>query len=132
MTGCFTYIPWSEFNFTLELAELEKLIFSFCLSISSCGMCIFILALQRKEEGEFPFGIEDLQYYVKRVEEQQFNLDFGVVKQYFPVNLVLSGIFKICQDLFGNLFNFYFVELLILLNLCLIYHIISPLSFASL
>lgn len=57
---------------------------------------------QRKEEGELPFGIEDLLYYVRRVEELQFDLDFGAVKQYFPVNLVLSGIFKVFQDLFGK------------------------------
>lgn len=41
-------------------------------------------------------------YYIKRFEEQQIDLDFGDVKQYFPVDLVLSGVFKICQDLFGN------------------------------
>lgn len=46
--------------------------------------------------------MEDLPYYVKKVREQQYNVDFGVVKQYFPINLVLSGILKICQDLFGN------------------------------
>ncbi|CAL5413145.1 unnamed protein product [Camellia sinensis] len=57
--------------------------------------------LKKKEEGDFPFGIEDLLYYVKRIEEQQFNLDLGALKQYFPFNLVMSGIFKICQDLFG-------------------------------
>lgn len=57
---------------------------------------------QRKEEGDVPFGIEDLLYYIKRFEEEQFNLDFGALKQYFPVNLVLPGIFKIVQDLFGN------------------------------
>ncbi|KAL0364273.1 UNVERIFIED_CONTAM: putative thimet oligopeptidase [Sesamum angustifolium] len=59
----------------------------------------------KKEEGEIPFGIEDLPYYVKKIKEQQFDLDFGVVKQYFPINLVLSGIFKICQDLFGLRFE---------------------------
>lgn len=58
-----------------------------------------------KEEGEFPFGVEDLPYYVKIIKEQQSDLDFGVVKQYFPISLVLSGIFKICQDLFGNHFH---------------------------
>lgn len=58
---------------------------------------------QRKEEGESPFGIEDLLYYVKRIEERQFDMDFKSVKQYFPVSLVLSGIFKIFQDLFGKL-----------------------------
>ncbi|XP_013733207.1 probable thimet oligopeptidase isoform X1 [Brassica napus] len=57
--------------------------------------------LKRKEEGELPFGVEDLLYYIKRVEELQFDLDFGDIRQYFPVSLVLSGIFKICQDLFG-------------------------------
>ncbi|GFP94493.1 probable thimet oligopeptidase [Phtheirospermum japonicum] len=58
-----------------------------------------------KEEGEYPFGIEDLPYYVKRIKEKQFDLDLGVVKQYFPVSLVISGIFKICQDLFGLRFE---------------------------
>ena len=57
---------------------------------------------QKKEEGKVPFGIEDLLYYAKRVEVQKFDIDFGALKQYFPVNLVLSGVFKTFQDLFGN------------------------------
>lgn len=61
--------------------------------------------LKRKEEGDSPFGIEDLLYYAKRVEELQFHVDFADVKQYFPVNLVMSGILKICQDLFGLRFE---------------------------
>ena len=32
----------------------------------------------------------------------QFDLDFGDIRQYFPISLVLPGIFKICQDLFGE------------------------------
>ncbi|KAL0421505.1 UNVERIFIED_CONTAM: putative thimet oligopeptidase [Sesamum latifolium] len=60
---------------------------------------------REKRREKFPFGIEDLPYYVKKIKEQQFDLDFGVVKQYFPINLVLSGIFKICQDLFGLRFE---------------------------
>ncbi|KAF3621261.1 hypothetical protein T459_34875 [Capsicum annuum] len=58
-------------------------------------------ALKKKEEGESPFGMEDLAYYVKRIKDQQFHINFGVIRQYFPIMLVLSGIFKICQDLFG-------------------------------
>ncbi|CAI9093276.1 OLC1v1028741C1 [Oldenlandia corymbosa var. corymbosa] len=61
--------------------------------------------LKKQEEGELTFGVEDLLYYVKRARDQQIDLDFGDVKQYFPVNLVLSGIFKICQDLFGLRFE---------------------------
>ncbi|KAI8004973.1 putative thimet oligopeptidase [Camellia lanceoleosa] len=61
--------------------------------------------LKKKEEGDFPFGIEDLLYYVDRIEEQQFNLDLGALKQYFPFNLVMSWILKICQDPFGLRFE---------------------------
>ncbi|KAL5717777.1 thimet oligopeptidase [Ranunculus cassubicifolius] len=61
--------------------------------------------LKKKEEGDSPFGIEDLLYYLKRVEEQKFYVDFGDIDQYFPADLVLSGILKIFQDLFGIRFD---------------------------
>lgn len=69
---------------------------------------------QKKEEGEFPFGIEDLLYYVKRVEEQSYDLDFGEIKQYLPISLVLTGIFKIVQDFFGNFISDYLFVLVLL------------------
>ena len=79
------------------------------------SLIINSLWYQKKEEGEFPFGIEDLLYYVKRVEEQSYDLDFGEIKQYLPISLVLSGVFKIVQDLFGN-FIWQFVCSYILLS----------------
>lgn len=75
-----------------------------------------VLVIQKKEEGESPFGMEDLSYYVKRIKDQQFHINFGVIRQYFPINLVLSGIFKICQDLFGNHSELHLVLSLILLS----------------
>ncbi|CAM8978042.1 unnamed protein product [Rhodiola kirilowii] len=60
-----------------------------------------LMNLKKIEEGDAPFGLEDLQYYVKRYEEQQFDLDFTEIKKYFPLDVVLSGIFKIFEDLFG-------------------------------
>lgn len=80
-------------------------VYTFLAFAISCHLYILITNLlwyQKKEEGEFPFGIEDLLYYVKRVEEQSYDLDFGELKQYFPISLVVSGIFKIVQDIFGN------------------------------
>ncbi|KAM1047914.1 hypothetical protein ACFX1X_027446 [Malus domestica] len=56
---------------------------------------------KRKEEGDHSFGVEDLPYCVNKAEAQQFNVDLGAQRQYFPVNLVLSGVFKIVQYLFG-------------------------------
>ncbi|KAL8161695.1 hypothetical protein V2J09_013184 [Rumex salicifolius] len=61
--------------------------------------------LKLKEEGDSPFGIEDLLYYVKRNEEHKFDIDFADLKQYFPHNLVLLGILKTFQDLLGLRFD---------------------------
>lgn len=58
--------------------------------------------MQQKEEGDSPFGIEDTLYYMKRAEEQYLDADFDVINQMFPVNLVVNGIFRTLQDLFGK------------------------------
>lgn len=55
-----------------------------------------------KEEGDAQFGMEDLLYYMKRAEELKVDLDIGEIKQYFPVNLAISGMMKMFQDLFGK------------------------------
>jgi thimet oligopeptidase len=54
-----------------------------------------------KEEGDAQFGMEDLLYYMKRAEHHKVDLDIGEVKRYFPVKLVISGMLKMFQDLFG-------------------------------
>lgn len=95
---------WLGYERTWYLERFEGLhIFWFMLfDLIYKFLVISSLRYQKKEEGELPFGIEDLLYYVKRVEEQSYDLDFGEIKQYLPISLVLSGIFKIVQDLFGN------------------------------
>lgn len=56
--------------------------------------------LKREEEGEAVFGMEDLQYYMHKAEELEFEIDYATVKQYFPVDSVTSGILKIYEQLF--------------------------------
>ncbi|KAK1577521.1 hypothetical protein Q3G72_022495 [Acer saccharum] len=105
------YSNYADYSIDLRMAKTSSKVFEFLEEISSsltdlaARELMVLKDLKRKEEGELPFGIEDLLYYIKRVEEQQFDLDFGAVKQYFPVSLVLSGIFKISQDLFGLRFE---------------------------
>jgi len=55
------------------------------------------------EEGNAHVGMEDLLYYIKRAEEFKVDLDIGEIKQYFPVSLVISGMLKMFQDLFGKM-----------------------------
>ncbi|KAH8495439.1 hypothetical protein H0E87_018570 [Populus deltoides] len=107
----FGYSNYADYAVDLRMAKTSTKVFEFLedISASLTDLAMRELALlkdlKKKEEGELPFGIEDLLYYVKRVEEAQFDLDFGALKQYFPVDVVLSGILKITQDLFGLRFQ---------------------------
>ncbi|BAB90533.1 endopeptidase-like protein [Oryza sativa Japonica Group] len=58
-----------------------------------------------EEEGDAQFSVEDLLYYMKRAEELKVDLDIGEIKQFFPVDLVISGILKMFQDLFALRFE---------------------------
>ncbi|KAK1318377.1 hypothetical protein QJS10_CPB04g01724 [Acorus calamus] len=105
------YSNYSDYALESKMAKSSIKVFEFLEDISGSLTDLATKELnllkdfKRKEEGDSPFGIEDLLYYMRRVEEQKFDLDLGIVKQYFPVKLVLSGVFKIFQDLFGLIFE---------------------------
>ncbi|KAK4597735.1 hypothetical protein RGQ29_015308 [Quercus rubra] len=105
------YSNYADYAVDLRMAKTTSKVFEFLedISINLTDLATkelnMLKDLKKKEEGEVPFGIEDLLYYAKRVEVQKFDIDFGALKQYFPVNLVLSGVFKTFQDLFGLRFE---------------------------
>ncbi|XP_062157703.1 probable thimet oligopeptidase [Alnus glutinosa] len=105
------YSNYADYVVDLRMAKTPSKVFEFLedISINLTDLATrelnILKDLKKKEEGDIPFGMEDLLYYIKRVEEQKFDLDFGALKQYFPFNLVLSGVFKIFQDLFGLRFE---------------------------
>ncbi|KAJ0094102.1 hypothetical protein Patl1_16849 [Pistacia atlantica] len=86
------YLNYADYAVDLRMAKTSSKVFEFLEEISAS-----LTDLATKEL----MMLKDL----KRIEEQQFDLDLGAVKQYFPVNLVLSGVFKISQDLFGLRFE---------------------------
>ncbi|GMH31089.1 hypothetical protein Nepgr_032932 [Nepenthes gracilis] len=105
------YENFADYAASSRMAKTSSKVFEFLENISTSlsDLAAKELAIlkdqKKKDEGDSPFGIEDLLYYVKRIEEQKFNLDFGALKQYFPLNLVLHGIFKILQNLLGLRFD---------------------------
>ncbi|KAM6555594.1 hypothetical protein CsatB_002613 [Cannabis sativa] len=105
------YSNFADYAVDLRMAKTPSKVFEFLEDISSSLTDLaskelqMLKDLKRKEEGDLPFGIEDLLYYVKKVQQEEFDLDFGALKQYFPVTLVLPGVFKIVQDLFGLRFE---------------------------
>ncbi|KAK1419976.1 hypothetical protein QVD17_29451 [Tagetes erecta] len=104
------YSNYADFVTDRRMAMSSSKVFEFLEEISASLNDVatreltLLKDIKKKEEAEIPFGIEDLPYYVKKAEEQ-FDLDFEAVKQYFPASLVQSGIFKVCQDLFGLRFE---------------------------
>ncbi|XP_042499957.1 probable thimet oligopeptidase isoform X1 [Macadamia integrifolia] len=105
------YLNYAEYAVEPRMAKSSAKVFEFLEDISvnlndlATRELTTLKDIKKKEEGESPFGVEDLLYYVKRVESQRSDLDFGAVKKYFPISVVLSGIFKIFQDLFGLRFE---------------------------
>ncbi|XP_051116561.1 probable thimet oligopeptidase [Andrographis paniculata] len=105
------YMNYADYAIDHRMANSSAKVFEFLEKISGSLTDLaskelsLLMEMKRKEGGEIQFGSEDMPYYVKRIKEQQLDLDFGLLKHYFPINLVLSGIFKICQDLFGLRFD---------------------------
>ncbi|XP_024541630.1 probable thimet oligopeptidase isoform X2 [Selaginella moellendorffii] len=62
-------------------------------------------ALKKAEEGGEEFGMEDLLYYMHRVEELEFQAITEKIREYFPVEVVTNGLFQIYQELFGLTFE---------------------------
>lgn len=105
------YSNYADYAADFTMAKTSSKVFEFLEDISAslndlaARELAILKELKKIEEGDSPVGIEDLLYYVKRFEEQQFDLDLGALRQYFPVDLVLPGILKIYQDLLGFRFE---------------------------
>ncbi|XP_020527748.1 probable thimet oligopeptidase isoform X4 [Amborella trichopoda] len=105
------YSNYAEYALETRMARTSTKVYEFLenISVNLTEMAnkelTMLNSLKKKEEGESPFGLEDMLYYTRKAEEKEFEIDYGDVQQYFPVNLVISGIFKIFQDLFGLRFE---------------------------
>jgi thimet oligopeptidase len=62
-----------------------------------------MLVLKRLQEGESATSVEwwDWRYYDNLIRKKEFNIDQEAVREYFPLDIVLKGMFKIYETLFG-------------------------------
>ncbi|MCO5584082.1 hypothetical protein L7F22_038005 [Adiantum nelumboides] len=61
--------------------------------------------LKEEEEGDSVVGLEDVLYYIQKAERRMLNLDANDLSQYFPVDIVTSGILRIYEHLCGLKFQ---------------------------
>ncbi|KMT07551.1 hypothetical protein BVRB_6g151620 isoform A [Beta vulgaris subsp. vulgaris] len=105
------YDNYAEYAVGSRMAKTSSKVMEFLedLSTSLTDLAAKELAilehLKKREEGDGPFGMDDLLYYVKKFEEEKFDVDFAALKEYLPLSLILQGIFKILQDSFGLKFE---------------------------
>jgi len=62
--------------------------------------------LKKEETGSSSFGLWDLPYYSNMYMKKYYNVDSEKIKEYFPTDYVIKGMFEI----FGNLFGLDFVK----------------------
>ncbi|KAJ3678377.1 hypothetical protein LUZ60_002180 [Juncus effusus] len=105
------YSSYSDFALEPRMASSSSKVLEFLQEISESldGLAEreldLLKDLKRRAEGNSPFEMQDLLYYMKRVEGYEIDFDLGDAKEYFPVDIVLSGIMKTLQNLFGLRFE---------------------------
>lgn len=62
-------------------------------------------ALSDKEGNNFTIALWDYYYYAEKVRKDKYNLDEGLVSQYFHVDSVRKGIFSMAKKLYGVTFT---------------------------
>ncbi|CAN6448995.1 unnamed protein product [Victoria cruziana] len=105
------YSNFADFALELRMPKTSAKVVEFLEDISAsldelaARELSMLKTLKKMEEGDSPFGMEDLLYYMRKVEDKDINISYGVAKKYFPVGLVVSGVLKIFQELFGLIFK---------------------------
>ncbi|XP_031480320.2 probable thimet oligopeptidase isoform X2 [Nymphaea colorata] len=105
------YSNFADFALDLRMPKTSAKVIEFLEDISAtleelaARELALLKTLKKMEEGDFPFGMEDLLYYIRKSEDEDVKISYGVAKKYFPIGLVVSGVLKIFQELFGLIFK---------------------------
>jgi peptidyl-dipeptidase Dcp len=57
------------------------------------------------EGGDFRLASYDWWYYAEKLRKQKYDIDENVLKEYFELNRVVSGVFYVCNQLYGLTFE---------------------------
>ncbi|KAG8594471.1 hypothetical protein GDO81_001215 [Engystomops pustulosus] len=107
----------ADFILEMNMAKNSKIVAAFLDELSQKLKPLgekersVILELKKKESQkqglEFNGQIDawDMQYYMNQVEETTYNVDQNLLKEYFPIEVVTTGLLDIYQELLGLSFE---------------------------
>jgi thimet oligopeptidase len=101
------YKQWADYQLAAKMAKSPARVESFLAQIDSTLLPAARaerahLAALKKADGDMtPFASWDTAYYENKLIKTKYAVDDNVVRQYFPVDHVISGVFSIYEKLLG-------------------------------
>lgn len=100
------FTDYSEYSFSTKMADDAKQVEAFLLDIAQAARPKALQELQEMKTLSQKLGMPtlepwDMPYLAEKIRQQKFNLTSDELRPFFPLPVVLDGLFKICQRLFG-------------------------------
>jgi thimet oligopeptidase len=103
---------WSDYKLQKQMAKTTSKVMEFLESLKEKIQPLLKSDMEKisalaKLDSIKKIELWDISYYSKKIKEQTADIDMEALKQHFPLNTVMSGMFEIYQQLLG----FKFIEI---------------------
>lgn len=100
------FANYSELSLASKMAESTEQVLTFLRDLGVRGKPFAEQDLQQLQAFAAEQGCEDLQswdvgYYSEKLREQRYSISQEILRAYFPIDKVLSGLFAIVEKLYG-------------------------------
>lgn len=100
------YANYSELSLATKMAESTEQVMTFLNDLAARSKPFAARDLSELREYAVEQGCADLQswdvgYYSEKLREQRYSINEETIRQYFPINKVLGGMFELVERLFG-------------------------------
>jgi thimet oligopeptidase len=105
------FAQWSDYQLAAKMAKSPTRVMSFLTQIDTTLLPkarserATLVALKKASGDPTPFASWDGAYYETKLIKTRYAVDDQVVRQYFPVDHVIAGVFSIYQKLLGVRFT---------------------------
>jgi thimet oligopeptidase len=107
----FGFANWAEYNLDTHMVKEPARVVKFLddiaihLADSARSYTNRLAALKRASGDMSPFGTHDAAFYSAQLRRTQYDVDPEAVRQYFPVDHVMSAVFDIYSQMLGVTFS---------------------------
>ena len=105
------FAQWADYQLAAKMAKSPARVRAFLAQIDTTLLPAAraerarLAALKKADGDSTPFASWDTAYYQTKLIKTKYAVDDSVVRQYFPVDRVISGVFSIYQKLLGVTFT---------------------------